>query len=31
MSEYLNIDDVMNDKFFAGKSLAEICQEVIYI
>jgi hypothetical protein len=29
--QYTNIDDVMNDKFFIGKSLTEICQEVTYI
>ena len=29
--EYSNIDDVMNDKFFDGKSLSDISQEVIYI
>ncbi len=28
---YTDINDVMNDKFFAGKSLIEISQEVIYI
>lgn len=29
--EYTNIDDVMNDKFFDGKSLNDISQEVEYI
>lgn len=29
--EYTNIDDVMSDPFFDGKSLNEISQEVKYI
>lgn len=29
--EYTNIDDVMSDSFFDGKSLNEISQEVKYI
>lgn len=29
--EYTNIDDVMSDKFFDGKSLNDISQEVKYI
>lgn len=29
--QYTDIDDVMSDKFFAGKSLNDISQEVKYI